>query len=216
VKTIRTLRSDVFLNIPYDQRFADLFLAYIAGLSAFGLHPHTALEVPGGERRLDRIFELMRRCRYSVHDLSRVEVARGIGPSPRFNMPFELGLAVAWHRIKPRNHTWYVFEAKPHRIEKTLSDLDGTDVYIHRGRPAGVFSELTNAFIRMRRQPNVDDMRLVYRDLRASLPDSLRHAGTRSPFQARVFRDMRLRAEGFAAYYVNPSGAGTSFESPAR
>jgi len=49
----------------------------------------------GGARRLDRIFDLIKSCRYSFHDLSRVELdVRGLA-SPRFNLPFELGLAVA-------------------------------------------------------------------------------------------------------------------------
>ncbi|SPF56031.1 hypothetical protein SBA4_7670004 [Candidatus Sulfopaludibacter sp. SbA4] len=93
-----TARDGVFLNVPYDSAFADLFLAYIAGVAAFDLEPRATLEIVGGERRLDRTFELIERCRYSVHDLSRVEVdARR--PTPRFNMPFELGLAVAWSAL---------------------------------------------------------------------------------------------------------------------
>jgi hypothetical protein len=46
-----------------------LFLAYIAGLATLGLSPRTTLEIPGGERRLDRILDLIRRCPFSVHDL---------------------------------------------------------------------------------------------------------------------------------------------------
>ena len=64
----------VFLNIPYDRAFEPLYLAYIAGLSAFRLAPRATPQIPGGERRLDRILDLIRDCRYSIHDLSR---ARG-------------------------------------------------------------------------------------------------------------------------------------------
>lgn len=138
---------DVFLNVPYDRYFVDLFLAYTAGLTSLGLFPRATLEIAGGERRLDRTLDLIQRCRYSLHDLSRVEVRPRRSPTPRFNMPFELGLAVAWQRAKPNMHTWFVFEARSRRIERSLSDLSGTDVYIHHGRPAGVFSELTSAFV---------------------------------------------------------------------
>jgi len=186
--------DEVFLNIPYDAQFADLFLAYIAGVTALGLYPRTTLEIAGGERRLDRTFELIQRCPFSVHDLSRVQVDAKPSATPRFNMPFELGLAVAWQRIQPREHTWFVFEAKTRRIEKSLSDLGGTDVYIHHGRPMGIFSELTNAFARSRRRPSVDDMKRVYADLRRGLPDRMRKAGTRSVFKARVFEDLRMLA----------------------
>ena len=171
----------------------DLFLAYIAGLSTLDLEPRATLEIAGGERRLDRTFELIERCRYSVHDLSRVEVdARR--PTPRFNMPFELGLAVAWQRAQPREHTWFVFEAKAHRIEKSLSDLGGTDVYIHRGSADGLFGELTSAFVRTRYQPSVRQMKIIFGALRDALPKLMRDAGTRSPFKARVFDDLRLLA----------------------
>src|SRR3990172_8733861 len=80
----------VFLNIPYDEKFEPLYLAFIAGLCGFGLIPVAVLEIPESERRLDRIFSLIRRCKISFHDLSRVELDRKRPPTPRFNMPFEL------------------------------------------------------------------------------------------------------------------------------
>ena len=67
-------QQSAFLNVPYDKPFLPLSLAYIAGLTAFGLTPRATLEIPGGTRRLDRVFELIRNCRYSFHDLSRVEL----------------------------------------------------------------------------------------------------------------------------------------------
>ena len=84
-----------FLNIPYDDKFENLYLAYIVGLTAHGLVPRATLGVPRDARRLERIFKLIQTCRYSVHDLSRTQ-RDGTPPAPRFNMPFELGLAV-WH-----------------------------------------------------------------------------------------------------------------------
>jgi hypothetical protein len=36
----------VFLNIPYDGRFENLLLAYIAGVSAFGFAPRLRLKFP--------------------------------------------------------------------------------------------------------------------------------------------------------------------------
>jgi hypothetical protein len=194
--------DEVFLNIPYDEHFTDLFLAYIAGLMALGLYPRTTLEIVGGERRLDRTFELIQSCRYSVHDLSRVQVDVKPPATPRFNMPFELGLAVAWQRIQPREHTWFVFEAKGRRIEKSLSDLGGTDVYIHHGRPVGLFSELTNAFVSAQRRPTVEQMKVVYTDLRRGLSDRMRKAGTRSVFKARIFEDFRVLARRLVDRYV--------------
>ena len=194
--------SDVFLNIPYDQRFLDLFLAYVAGLSALGLFPRATLEIPGGERRLERIFDSIRACASSLHDLSRVELDEKRPITPRFNMPFELGLAVAWEKLEPGRHTWFVFETKLRRAEKSLSDLSGTDVYVHEGKPRGIFRELCSAFVRTQRQPDVEQMDLIYKRLKQALPDLLRKAGSRTAFQARVFSDVRVLSRALSAEIV--------------
>jgi len=187
--------TKVFLNLPYDQEFTGLFLAYIAGLSALGLSPRTTLEIPGGERRLDRILDLIRRCPSSVHDLSRID-------TPRFNMPFELGLAVACQKIESPEQKWLVFAAGRGRIEKALSDLGGTDVYIHYGRPSGVFAELTNAFVRSRRRATVNQMGRVFAGLQDALPGMKHDAGTTSCFKARVFEDLCILASKLSDLYV--------------
>jgi hypothetical protein len=138
--------EDVFLNIPYDQKFENLCLAYISGVSAFGLSARATLEIPGGARRLDRIFHLMQGCQYSVHDLSRVELDRKRPRTPRFNMPFELGMSVAWAQTGGGKNEWFVFESMYHRLAKSLSDLNGTDPYIHRGDGGGRVSGVMQRF----------------------------------------------------------------------
>jgi hypothetical protein len=137
-------KADVFLNIPYDERFEKLLFAYIAGISAFGFVPRATLEIPFSQRRLERIISLIASSRYSVHDLSRVQLDRTAPSTPRFNMPFELGITVGLGNAK---HSWIVCETVRRRINKSLSDLDGTDVYIHGGTVRGVFRELCNAFV---------------------------------------------------------------------
>ena len=144
--------DSVFLNIPYDEKFKTLYLAYIAGLVNFGLIPVVTLGLPGGTRRLEKIFALIQDCRYSVHDISRVTLDDKSPPTPRFNMPFELGLAVAWEALNPTAHSWFVFEEKSYRLQKSLSDLNGTDPQIHGGTASGVFRELSNIFRRDRGQ----------------------------------------------------------------
>lgn len=156
-------RNSVFLNIPYDKSFERLYLAYIAGLSLLGLSPRATLEIPGGERRLDRIFELIRSCRYSMHDLSRVQLDRTPPATPRFNMPLELSLAIAWAKLNRGAHTWFVSETQPRRALKSISDLNGTDFNIHDGTVEGVMRELGNAFVRRgRSQPTVPQMMWTY------------------------------------------------------
>jgi hypothetical protein len=100
---------NVFLNVPYDDEFTSLFVAYVAGLVALGLNPRASLEIPGGAARLDKITELIGRCAQSVHDLSRVELDAIDPPTPRFNMPFELGIVAGIHRGRHMGHSWFVF-----------------------------------------------------------------------------------------------------------
>jgi hypothetical protein len=119
-------------------------------------------------------------------------------PTPRFNMPFELGLAVAWDRLVPGRHTWYVMESRDRRVFKSLSDLAGTDIYVHDGTPDGVFRELGNALVRQRRHPFVREIKYIYAGLQAALPGIMESTGARSMFAASVLRQILLRASGIA------------------
>jgi hypothetical protein len=193
-KKPRVDKDSVFLNIPYDVAFEKLFLAYIAATSAFGFTPRATLEIPFGERRLERILALILESRYSIHDLSRVQLDRKAPRTPRFNMPFELGLTVALARSAHPDHSRVVCETIPHRIKKSLSDLDGTDAYIHGGTVAGVCRELGNAFVGSARQPSAAEMLTIYRKLRAQLPFVLENAGAKDVFNARVFKELSVRA----------------------
>ena len=190
--------EDAFLNVPYGKKVENLFLAYIPGVSAFGLSARATLEITGGARRLDRIFHLMQGRQYSVRDLSRVELDRRWPRTPRFNMPFELGMSVAWAQRGGGNHEWFVFESMDHRLAKSLSDLNGTDPDIHGGIVAGVFRELCNAFVRSGRQPTIQQMWRIYRDVRKSLPRILRRAGASSIYNARIFKDICVVASASA------------------
>ena len=189
----------VFINIRYDESFEPLYLAYITALSAMGFLPRATLGI-GGNRRLDRIASLIESCSYSIHDLSRVQLDRNAPPTPRFNMPFELGLAVAWTRAN-RHHKWLVFESVKRRLAKSMSDLDGTDPYIHDGTVRGVMREVCNAFVRPN-QPTVPQMMNMYRSLRRGVPMILNNAGTTSLFTARAFSDLCLAAAGLRSKYV--------------
>jgi hypothetical protein len=186
----------VFVNIPYDERFRRLYLAYIVGLTSLGLEPRATLGIAGSERRLDRIVALMQSCRYSIHDLSRVELDRKPPCTPRFNMPFELGLAVTWAKLNPSKHSWFVFETRERRIQKSLSDLNGTDPSIHNGTVEGVMREICSAFVRASSaRPSVPEMMRTYRGLSRSLGAITAEAGAHGVFEARIFDDLRYAAK---------------------
>jgi len=180
----------VFLNVPYDRAFQPLYLAYIVGLTQLGLVPVATLSIPGGQARLDRIFDLIQSCRFSVHDLSRVQIRRTMPHTPRFNMPFELGLAVAWTKLHPERHTFIAMESLRGRAGKSLSDMAQTDFNIHGGTAKGVMRELCNAFVRQRRRPSVPDMMRRYEAVRQFLPRLRRRTGLRTLYEARAFEEL--------------------------
>jgi hypothetical protein len=120
-------------------------------------------------------------------------------------MPFELGLAVA-HERAGHKHTWFVFEEMNRRILKSLSDLNGTDVYVHDGRIDGVFRELSNALSREGRQPSLPQMWTVYRELRKAVPAVLGRSGGKTLFEARPFRDLSVIASNLADRIVEADG----------
>jgi hypothetical protein len=182
--------KSVFLNIPYDQEFRSLYVAYTVGLCHLGFDPHIASEIPGGERRLERILVLVRSCRYSIHDLSRVELSATPPATPRFNMPLELGITITWAVLHPKRHTWFLWEAEPRRIQKSMSDLDGTDAYIHSGTAAGVLSELRNSFWRAD-APTVPTMLETFRFVENCVDPILVRNGTQNLFAQSVFNELR-------------------------
>lgn len=183
-------RDTVFLNIPYDDRFRRLYIAYISGLVYLGLDPRATVEIPGGQNRLDEILNLIRSCRYSIHDLSRVQLDRTSPTTPRFNMPFELGLAIAAAKLDTVPHDWFVFETLNRRASKSLSDLNGTDPNIHGGTIEGVMRELCNAFVRQapHERYSVPEMMKTYRAVSLLVEDIQQTTRARSLFEARVFR----------------------------
>lgn len=182
--------KSVFLNIPYDNEFEDLYVAYIVGLTQLGLDVNATLAVPN-QGRLETIIGLIATSDYSIHDLSRIEISKGI---PRFNMPVELGLALYRSYVTKGRHRVYVFEGKPYRTQRSTSDINGIDPQIHHGTPKGVMAGLRNIL----RQPGdvttVPEMLCSYRAVRRKLPELRLNAGGKSLFEASVFYDLMLAA----------------------
>jgi hypothetical protein len=175
----------VFLNIPYDSKFEDLYLAYVVGLTQLGLKINLTLAAPN-QGRLDRIFRLIERSAVSIHDPSRIELSSGI---PRFNMPLELGLALYHSRTTRGRHKVFVFESKPWRMQRSTSDISGIDPQIHSKRPKGVMAGLRNIFYQAD-GTTVPEMLSSYRAVKRRMPELRRNAGSRSLFEASVLEDL--------------------------
>ena len=96
--------------------------------------PRSALETGTvSEPRMARITRAIFASRYSIHDLSRCN-GEGNENFARFNMPLELGIAIALRyagRRTGRVHNWQVLVAGGYAYQRFVSDLAGFDPSTH-------------------------------------------------------------------------------------
>lgn len=142
-----SFERNVFVNCPFDKRFLRLLRPLLFTISYLELIPRIALErTDSGESRLDKIVQLIRESKYSIHDLSRSE-AGAVGELYRLNMPFELGLDYGCRLLglpKFRQKKTLVLESVPHRYKAAISDLSGADIECHYNKPYKVIGVVRN------------------------------------------------------------------------
>jgi hypothetical protein len=123
VPTARRVRRNfkpnrIFLNIPYASRYSNLEAAVLSTATAYDLDPCMGKERSKLEIRMRKIVELILTSKYGFTDLSY---------ATRMNMPFELGVLLAWGKET------FVISSHPTRTVKALSDLNFGDIEFHRG-----------------------------------------------------------------------------------
>ena len=142
-----SFERNVFVNCPFDERFLPLLRPLLFTIIYLDLSPRIALErTDSGESRLDKILQLIRESKYSIHDLSRSEAA-AVGELYRLNMPFELGLDYGSRLLgsaRFRQKKTLVLESIPHRYKAAISDLSGADVECHYDEPYKVIGVVRN------------------------------------------------------------------------
>lgn len=136
---------NVFINCPFDADYLPLARILVFCVLRCGFQPRIATErSDSGEIRVEKIRELIRSSRFSVHDLSRMEP---LGPQdlPRFNMPFELGLDLGcryYGTAHLRSKQCLILEKERYRYQKVLSDISGNDIRAHHNDPEQLVQEL--------------------------------------------------------------------------
>ncbi|MEO5685301.1 MAG: hypothetical protein ABIQ88_21825 [Chitinophagaceae bacterium] len=127
----------VFINCPFDALYQPMLRAIVFAVYRCGFLPVTALDTDDGtETRLLKIIRLIERCRYGIHDLSRIE--QSSGNFPRFNMPFELGIFFGARYLGDkiqRNKNALIFERVKFTYQQYISDLNGIDPKAHNNDP---------------------------------------------------------------------------------
>jgi hypothetical protein len=133
--------TSVFINCPYDEGFRPLFDAVVFATVCCGFMPRSALESGTiAEPRMARIMRAIVGSKYSIHDLSRCK-GEGDANLARFNMPLELGVAMAHRHLSKRSaakHDWLVMVPVGHQYQAFLSDIAGFDPGTHDGSVPGI------------------------------------------------------------------------------
>ncbi len=131
----------VFINCPYDSEFEPIFDAIVFATVCCGFIPRSALESGSvAEPRIERIIKAIFSSKYSIHDLSRCK-GEGSGQLARFNMPLELGIAMARRSMTSESHLmhdWLALVPEGHQYAKFVSDLAGFDPLQYDGRADSV------------------------------------------------------------------------------
>lgn len=149
-QTSDDFETNVFINCPFDAQYHSLLRPLLFTILYLGFNPKIALErSDSGELRINKICELIKSARYSIHDLSRLQ-SREKNEFYRLNMPFELGIEYGCRRFSSgrlRGKRCLILEKERYDYMKALSDLSGVDIKSHKNDPPTMVREVRNWFV---------------------------------------------------------------------
>ena len=126
--------SAVFINCPIDKNYEPLREATVFCCVYLGFNPRLAnISREAGESRFNKIVDLIRQSKYSIHDLTRCKSHRK-GDSFRMNMPFEFGVDFGLRlsgNARYKQKKFLVFEKNRFDLKSSLSDIAGQDAEYH-------------------------------------------------------------------------------------
>jgi hypothetical protein len=126
-----------------------------------------------GPSRMDRIYTIISESRFSIHDLSRVELSSA--GLPRMNMPLEFGVCLGARYFggdEHRKKVCLVLDVEAQRYHKFISDVSGQDIQTYNsdislliGILRNFLSGFVDGFL-----PGDKELQARYVQYRAALP----------------------------------------------
>lgn len=128
----------IFVNCPFDNKYKPMLRALIFIARFYNLQVNiSSYNIDSKSNRLERIKEMMKASRYSIHDLSLLKSEKS-NEYYRMNMPFELGLD---YGLGIDGKVFLIFENEEFELKKALSDISGWDVRHHKNEPEIMMNE---------------------------------------------------------------------------
>lgn len=138
--------SNVFINCPFDKDYTPLLRTLTFVLLYLELEPNLSQTLSSSTIRINQIKQLIKNCKYSIHDLSRSKALKK-GELPRFNMPYELGLDIGASEYggkKLQTKRALILETDRYHYQKVLSDIAGQDIASHNDDPKTLTLKVRN------------------------------------------------------------------------
>lgn len=164
----------IFINCPFDNKYKPMLRAMLFVARFYGLEVKIASsDTDSKSNRLERIIELMKESKYSIHDLSKLKSEKR-KEYYRMNMPFELGLD---YGIGGKEMIFLIFEDEAYKLKIALSDINGWDVRPHNNKPEQLILEFRKWIVVNRDLPeskkvlSSSDIWYIYNDFYARYSD---------------------------------------------
>ena len=142
--------KNVFINCPFDEQYIPLLKSILFTIIYLGFTPRIALErSDSGEARINKIIDLIKASKFSIHDLSRIKSSKK-SEYFRLNMSFELGVDIGCRIFKDgqaKDKKCLILEKEKYRYQKALSDLSNSDIKNHNNEPEEVIRQIRDWFV---------------------------------------------------------------------
>ncbi len=143
---------NVFINCPFDSEYVPLLRPLLFTVLFLDYNPRIASEkFDSGEARINKICNLIKCSKYSIHDISRIQSSKK-GEYYRLNMPLELGIDIGCRLSNEgvlQSKTCLILEKDKYRYQKALSDLSNSDIKSHNNDPETLVFHVRNWFIEL-------------------------------------------------------------------
>ncbi len=178
--------NSIFINYPFDNPYKRLLEPLVFTCLYCKLVPNLSELSDSGTIRVQNIIKIIKNCKYSIHDLSRMKSKRSDELS-RFNMPFELGIDIGIRsnaKDKLKNKMCLIIDIEKYRYQVALSDISGNDIasYGKKNQIENIIKIIRDWFTTAIKpeQPSASSIYMEFTEFLSDLQDSLAIAGFNS------------------------------------